>query len=560
MKPSRRSTTDGPSGFALIEEAIHLLRRSPARVFVAYFGGAVPWVAGVLYFWARASWFAPGAAERLFSAALLVVLFAALKTGQSVFCAHLMALRLGAPAPEFRFGDLRRIAAAQLRFQTWGWFALPLAAAVAAPFGWIYAFYQNATVLGALPRESTPLRREAWAQAELWPAQNHLGLVSIKLLGGAIWLNLASSIYLVPWLANRLFGIENLFAIRGIALFNSTFLALTTMLAWLAVDPLVKAFYTLRLFHGRARRTGADLRTELAAVRPAGARPRLAVVALLAFLALAPTPRALAAEAPPEAERAAGTIAPDQLDQALDRTLEAEDFQWSLRPLPREDDGTPRNAFERFIDDCYEFLVEMLRSVGRAIGRFFDWLERIFTRRDRGSAPGPIAPTGGFGGARILLYLLFGGVLLVLVWVVVQFWRNSRPAKNPTALAARPVAEAEPDLRDETIQAAQLPTDGWLDLARRQITAGEWRLALRALYLATLALRANEGLLVLARHKTNLDYERELARRALARQDLVAHFRDRRRNFEDVWYGDSAATEPQVREWLAEFTPTSDQA
>lgn len=105
---------------------------------------------------------------------------------------------------------------------------------------------------------------------------------------------------------------------------------------------------------------------------------------------------------------------------------------------------------------------------------------------------------------------------------------------------------------DDNVQAAQLPSDGWLRLAREQAALGEWRLALRALYLAHLARLGAEGLLTLRRHKTNLDYERELRRRALQRAGLPEWFSARRREFEAAWYGSEQTGEARVREWFDE--------
>ena len=64
---------------------------------------------------------------------------------------------------------------------------------------------------------------------------------------------------------------------------------------------------------------------------------------------------------------------------------------------------------------------------------------------------------------------------------------------------------------------------------------------------------AAEGLLSLAKFKTNLDYERELRRRALSREEIVTRFTARRRGFEDVWYGREEPAEPAVRAWMAEL-------
>jgi hypothetical protein len=156
------------------------------------------------------------------------------------------------------------------------------------------------------------------------------------------------------------------------------------------------------------------------------------------------------------------------------------------------------------------------------------------------------------GLLRWLLYVFMAAAVGIIVWVAVLMWRQSRRLGMPV-LAGRAVAAAAPDLRDENLEAAQLPPDSWLALAREQAARGEWRLAWRALYLATLARLAAEGLLSLAKFKTNLDYERELRRRALSRAEIVAHFASRRRQFEGVWYGCAPLAESDVRAWLAEL-------
>ena len=81
-----------------------------------------------------------------------------------------------------------------------------------------------------------------------------------------------------------------------------------------------------------------------------------------------------------------------------------------------------------------------------------------------------------------------------------------------------------PDLNSEDVVASQLPEDEWLRLAREMMERGELRLAIRALYLATLAHLGLRELISIARHKSNRDYQRELLRRARAREDLQEAF------------------------------------
>jgi hypothetical protein len=138
----------------------------------------------------------------------------------------------------------------------------------------------------------------------------------------------------------------------------------------------------------------------------------------------------------------------------------------------------------------------------------------------------------------------------LVVWKVFE---HNRTRPLPLAGGAGAAPGGPPDLRDESVEASRLPAHEWLALARVQLAAGEWRLAWRALFLATLATHAHHGLLALAKFKTNLDYERELRRRVHGRAALVEDFQSRRRAFEAVWYGRDTASADAARDWLRQL-------
>jgi len=541
MKLSRRTTE--PTVIALIEESVHLLRRAPAALLLSYYAGAVPFVLGLLFFWAYTTWFRPPGAVVAWGAFGLVGLFAAMKAAQAEFCAGLLRLRLGAAPAAWSWARFGRLVLAQARLQPWVLLALPPVMLLSVPFGWVWAYGQSATVIG----EGEHLPAAAVAQAKLWPAQNHLGLLVLSVLAFCTWLNLATAFYLVPWLANRLLGIENIFGFSGWWFLNTTFLASVTALTWLAIDPLIKAFYTLRVFHGRSRRTGEDVRVELQRTRGAGAlRAMATLVWLLAFVPVGSL-RAVEPVAVPAVVQSA------QLDRAIDDVLSGSNFRWRLRPpaaeVAKEADG-PIRAF-------FRLAVEKLRDLWRYVTRFWrmltDWYDRHFSSHVREDTA---KPAGASGLSQVLLrgllYIFIGVAVVLIVWLVWLVWRQARRNALPV-LKARAVAATVPDLRDENVQAALLPVDGWLALAREQAARGEWRLALRALYLATLAQLAAESLITLAAFKTNLDYERELRRRALSRTELVGRFVTRRREFESVWYGRVEPGAAEINDWLTEL-------
>lgn len=541
-----RGRAAGPAASELVEEAVHLLRQAPAGTLAIYYAGTAPFALGVVFFWARTTWFRPTDETVAGWALGLVGLFAAMKLAHVEFCGRLMRRRLGDAPPAFSWRRLMRVAAAQLRWQAWGMMVLPVSLVLSVPFGWAYAFYQSASVIGESPR----LRAEAWQQAQLWPGQNHLGLLLLSAFGCAVWVNVAVAFWLVPWLANRLLGIDNLFGIAGWRMWNTTLFAAITMVTWLAVDPLVKAFYTLRVMYGRSRRTGEDLRVELRAARRSGGRA--AVLAAMVFgvgVLAGPELRAAEKESGP-----VPAVRAEELDTAIDDVLAGSGFEWRLRPLPGApgaDQAQEQAGWaKRLARTAVEWVKDGLRWAARTWRDLQRWMRKMFPEPDGGGASGGGAV--GWAAMQVLLWVTIVAVIGLVLSALVVAWTRGRKLRVRT-ITARPVEAAVPDLWDEATQAAQLPFDGWLALAREQRARGEWRLALRALYLATLARLAADGLVSLAKSKTNLDYERELRRRALARQDVVGWFAGRRRVFERVWYGRAVAGEELVGEWLADL-------
>ncbi len=79
------------------------------------------------------------------------------------------------------------------------------------------------------------------------------------------------------------------------------------------------------------------------------------------------------------------------------------------------------------------------------------------------------------------------------------------------------------------------------------------RLALRALYLASLAHLGQRELIVIAKFKSNHEYERELRRRAQTREELLAAFGQNITTFEAAWYGMHEVTRDNLDQFTANF-------
>ena len=362
-----------PGGLQLIEEAVHLLRGAPAGTLALYFAGSAPFVLGLLFFWAYMTWFTPPSATMAWAASGLVVLFAAMKAAQAEFCSRLMAQRLGAPLPPLSLARLGRLSADQLRIQAWGLVLAPRwRPPRCSPFAWAYAYFQSVSVIG----DERDAGGAAYRQAMLWPGQNLLGLLYLAVFFGAALVNLGAAFWMVPWLANHVLGIDNVFGLSGWWMFNTTFMASVAGMAWLVADPLVKSFYTLRVFYGRARATGEDLRVEFASSSaPAGRRMAMALLLLLA--ACGPgTGQSRAAET----DRAAAVpaVAPARLDASIDEVLAGRDFQWRLRqPAPAADDAKD-GPVKRFVRKGVDIVRAMFDGLGRAWHRLLRWFDGLF--------------------------------------------------------------------------------------------------------------------------------------------------------------------------------------
>jgi hypothetical protein len=127
-------------------------------------------------------------------------------------------------------------------------------------------------------------------------------------------------------------------------------------------------------------------------------------------------------------------------------------------------------------------------------------------------------------------------VLLIaaLIFVLVRIWQRRRTGSLESTIAT---AAQVPDLRDDDIKADDLPVNRWLTLAGEMIEAGDFRLAMRALYLATLAHLAENEMISIEIYKSNREYEQELNRRAHEKKEMLNVFSKSLTIFEQVWYG-----------------------
>jgi len=532
-----------PGALALADQAVHLLRRRGRAAMAGYLTGTLPFLLGLLYFWSDMSRSPDAGGYCSPAAAGVALLFVWMKFWHVRFCRELWCI-LQDTAPE-KWSLLRSLSttARQALLHATGLLVLPLASAILFPFGWVYAFYQNLSVMdGPDTKSLEELYKAAGKQSLFLPGQNHLLISLLSGFGLFVWANVAMGLMLLPHLFKILLGIETAFTISGYhAIFNTTFLAITTALTYLCVDPIIKAAYTLRCFYGHSRQTGDDLRADL--------KPFL-IAALLALLLWPSSAKNTSAETlntPPPVESPAvvADSRPDALDDAIDRVLSQRRFAWRM---PGETQPEPDNengwlwATLRWLKEKTDSTLAWMDSWLEGLS---EWLQKIL--------PDKTASAGKKHNWTPVIKIIFyavGGMLILLLLLAIGKRLGAHRSKRPETPGD--AATDEVDLNDETVMADALPREGWLAMAREMATKGELRTALRAYYLAILSLLGDRGRIAVARYKSNRDYLGELSRRSHADPELLDLFARCMASFECAWYGMHLVTEDQLHQLISD--------
>ena len=574
MSRTRRTNahTEALQASALVSQALDLVRQRPLADLTLYLVGAVPFFLASLYFWLDLSR-NPFAVDNAPGLSLLTALcFCWMKFWQTRYALSLQAALLSESAPPISLTRQIRVAANQGLIQASGFLLLPIAALLMIPYGWCYAFYQNATLIGGDP--DLTLRQiisRSIESSKYLPRQNHmliwlispaalLILIPLLLVVGPMlghlsghtgWIlqivfvlllivlavlsspicalvlaNLLVLSILLPNLLRSLFGIETVLSSNPLSVLNSSTVACAFTLTYLLTDPITKAAYVLRCFYAESKSSGADLHAGLRrfrALKGAG----LLLVSLLFLMQPATSPAA-----PPNAR---------QLQQQIEREIQRSEYAWRLpREKVKRDSGRPKS-----------WMARSMEWMSNGISDLFEWIrEKLFKRSQRNWQPANGGRSGGGIKAVItsLLVVLLVGLIALLTLSIMRSRRPVRAKKLPAAAPSPPV-----DLEDETLQADALPTDAWRDLALKMRDEGHLRLALRASFLSLLSTLDDRGLIRIRRFKTNATYQRELRRTRHAYPDVQPLFIEQREQFECTWYGEHRTSPEHLERALSQL-------
>lgn len=511
------------SAILIIEEAVHILRSSPIALLFSYYLGSIPFVLGLLYFWADMSRSAKAHEYGAVAALGLAVLFVWMKYWHTVFALRVRSRLAGEPELTWSVSRILSIIATQTLIQSTRLIIMPIAALVVVPFGYCYAFYQNATAhVDAEIQNVKSTTAWAWRQAKRWPRQNHLLICIFWIFGIVIFLNVSVTSIFIPQLLKTLLGIETKFTLSGVwVLLNPMFWVAMLGMTYLLLDPFVKTAYVLRCFYGEALASGEDLKTELKQVL--NHAKALAAGLLIGVLFVVP----LTAEA-----ESRSSISPKELDRSIEEVMNRREFAWRMpRDTLQNEQQEPKGPIAAAVDWLMEMLGKGVRTLKKWVIQFFEWLDNLFPKPEKKPDS---SKTDWMSFTRLALIVLLIVLIAALTFALLRIWQRRRT--NPTE-STIVTATPAPDLSDDGIKADDLPVNRWLVLATEMIEAGDLRLAMRALYLATLAHLAGEQMISIEIYKSNREYEQELKRRAHEKKEMLAIFSKSLTIFEEVWYG-----------------------
>jgi len=511
------------SALRITEETFQLLRTSPGMLLIVYYLGSVPFVLGLLYFWADMSRSANAYEYSAAAALALAFLFVWMKVWQTFFTLRVHARISGDPPPRLSPRLIIAITSTQTLIQATRLIVIPIAALLAIPFGYCYAFYHNAAIaMGEDGQDVKSTCQWAWKQAKLWPRQNHLLIGIFWIFGLVIFANVSMAAVIIPSLAKSLLGIESIFSIGGLRMIlNSTFLIAILGMTYLLLDPIIKTAYVLRCFYGSALNSGEDLKSELNRFLNRG---KETVAGLLVFI-LCATPFTSPAQTP-------ASVSPDDLNRSIEEIMSRPEFSWRM---PREDGGQEEQKARGPIAAAVKWILDLtakvFKTIGEWISHIFEWLKGLLPEREKTQAS---EKSNWITPVRMVLIVLLFLFLAIMIFICFRIWRGRQAKPSETSAAA---AASVPDLTDEVIKADDLSSNRWLTLAGELAEKGELRLAMRAFYLATLAHLAEHELLTIESYKSNREYELELKRRAHEQKEMIDIFSQSIQVFERAWYG-----------------------
>ncbi|MBN8466593.1 DUF4129 domain-containing protein [Corallococcus exiguus] len=185
----------------------------------------------------------------------------------------------------------------------------------------------------------------------------------------------------------------------------------------------------------------------------------------------------------------------------------------------------------------------------RFIDKLGEWLRDFFKRNNpRPQSHDTALPLSGGAAANALVVMLVALTLAVLGVVVVNVLRRKREKSGPALEVSTMDAAA---LAGSPDHALSRPPEGWAHLADALAAKGEYREAVRNLYLALLSRLHRDGAIHYDETLSNWDYLRAFR----GRPEVKAPFRELTRRFDFAWYGNVPVSADGYTEFRAITAP-----
>jgi hypothetical protein len=238
-------------------------------------------------------------------------------------------------------------------------------------------------------------------------------------------------------------------------------------------------------------------------------------------------------------------ISPEELDRSINEVLQRREYTWRLpREIQKEDEMARTGALAEII----KWLSNQLKKAAQTLDRWMKKIEAFLNKLLPAPDPGGSHSASDWRNA--IRYILFAALIIFVAILLYYLSRGLWQRRKPDVeVDSRPVIH-KPDLNDDDIRADELPVENWLQLARELMAKGSLRLAMRALYLASLAYLAERDLITIEMYKSNRDYKRELFRRAHDKKDLLSAFSETVLTIDRVWYGMHKIARGDVDQYL----------
>ena len=506
-------------GLRVLEDAVQLLRRTPLSAFAWHAAGSVPFASAVVLFLIQAADSRPSDSQLAVGALVTAVTLAWMNCCRAVFAGYLLCQLNGRMMKPWTWGAVWRLAVSQTVLGATKLAALPVAVCSIFPLGFAVSFFRSAAALAVnADLDLFALCARAARVARFRPRRNWVVVALLALFFPLAFGNVALVLALLPQMVRILTGYESVFSRSGVYfVMNPVFLWSALACTWLVFDPLIQAAYCVSSFEADSQETGEDLRVAMRRIRSAATGAAAAVLLVAAGLTLTPAPL-----------HANTSVSTSDLAHAVRMSAQAPEYDWSRLPPPRPDPGEP--WIVRVTKRGWEACQSAIEAIGDAVRQVFRWLfenKKLPEPAKRRALSKGLVPLG--------VYLL---IALTLVAAGLVAWRLRVARESSAAVSGPPLnASGTPAPRPDEVNPLALPEQEWFGLADGYLREEQWRLAVRALYLASLAWLGGRQYLSIHLGKTNRQYERELGRRTgdvpIVRKLFAANVRI----FESAWYG-----------------------